>query len=91
MYEFRIDPMLFERLMSSIQYWETLNKKIIVKYPDKETGLVFQRGILYCYTEGVETPIERTMIVADQRVELEEMISRLFMRDFDKGDYDLLS
>lgn len=90
MYEFKIDPALFERLMSAIQYWQTLNQGIIIKYPNKETGLSFRRGQLFCYVEGVETPIDRTLIVANQRAQLERMIAKLFMRDFETGNYDLL-
>ena len=91
MYEFRIDPALFDKLLSSIQYWQTLNEEIVIKYPNKDTGLSFRKGQLFCYVEGVETPIDRTLIVPDQRTKLEEMISKLFMKDFETGNYDILS
>ena len=91
MYEFRLDPTLFQRLLASTQYWDTLNQEIIVTYPHKNTGLSFRRGKLFCYVDGVETHIERELIVTDQRTQLEKLICRLFMKDFETGNYDLLS
>jgi len=89
--QYQIYPDLFDRLIRQLKRADGINHHIVVtKKNDPKIGIACIRGELFSMARGHKFPLSRKLIEHSQRIKIEKVVTKLFMKTFNTGDWDAM-